>query len=885
MHHHFGKLGRLGGMLIILAAFIASLLSVGGAWAAEEAAVIHKIRMGRHGLYTRLVFDAAGARPQRIGEITPNGLSIEFPAIETALEAETVFNRITSDIERVTVRRDESPPRVEIVFRRPDLTVRHDLIGSDPPRPGHYRLVLDFYGGKAKKGKSAPVPAVPPAPEMPARPDASASGSPPAVSPPPAPTEASESPATAIAPQADRTGSVKKEKRRGKDKTRPAEKPAEWKPLIPEAAIPPASPPVPAPEPSVPKEEPYQPPEPLRTAYEYLDAGGVDNASLAMARFKEFLESAPEGRDRQEALYGLADATFVRYQDSLAQDGLDVMERYGDALEAGKLPARTPVALYRAGLASFALEDLRAAHRYFLQLTSEYPDHPLVGAASLQLGKIYQQKKSYGEAVQTLKTALGKIREPLEKAEAEYVLGKTYSLMGNHEDVVQTLERCLEEDPGIYIRHPDLLNTLGESFFILRKYDQSRQALLWYFNLHKDVQDRDIILARIAETLRLQGEKALAQRIHEYVENHYPSSDGALAGDIRNAEELEKGNESDQEMALALYTEASRKPLSQSLDRLVHFKMAMLEWKRGEYGRSLQIIDDFLSAQKDPQPFEEFRSLRNNVEVDWLKRDYGEGNHQAVVRRFEESRTLFVSLKSPEIKAMVAESYRTLGQYPKAIEHYETMLGGDEGKRSETLFTMAQMQYALGDMDKAAELYRQVTDEALLPKAREMLGRIHFSENRFADAAEQFGHLLPKGREPVTEDLEWMLSYIESLMQTGKEQEACALVGKALPSVAEGDNDRRFQLLLHRIRCVQRLKQPAETVKVMEEAIPLTSDDDIRQRLRYELAGLYLEMGQKDKATERLSEIVKSNNQFWKNAAQQQLNYIQFHEGEQGKGS
>jgi tetratricopeptide (TPR) repeat protein len=75
-------------------------------------------------------------------------------------------------------------------------------------------------------------------------------------------------------------------------------------------------------------------------------------------------------------------------------------------------------------------------------------------------------------------------------------------------------------------------------------------------------------------------------------------------------------------------------------------------------------------------------------------------------------------------------------------------------------------------------------------------------------------------------------------------------------------------------KCLAELKQPQKSVELLEAALALASEVQA-SALAYDLAGLYLGLGQQDKALQTLNQLISSAQPFWKAAAQQQLNSIQ----------
>jgi predicted negative regulator of RcsB-dependent stress response len=71
------------------------------------------------------------------------------------------------------------------------------------------------------------------------------------------------------------------------------------------------------------------------------------------------------------------------------------------------------------------------------------------------------------------------------------------------------------------------------------------------------------------------------------------------------------------------------------------------------------------------------------------------------------------------------------------------------------------------------------------------------------------------------------------------------------------------------------LNQKQKALESLEGAIPLVVAEDLKNRLNYELSGLYLENGQKDMAVQKLTELSASSQSFWRAAAEQRLNNLQ----------
>jgi hypothetical protein len=126
---------------------------------AEAIAKLHRIRLGKHPGFTRLVFDSEGAKPLRIGPVAPKGLTLVYDRLEVAAKPGLVFRKTGGALRHVSLDREDGRAIVTITFKYPITRVRTFYLPGEPPAEGAYRLVLDFYPeGSAAAGPGKPVP-------------------------------------------------------------------------------------------------------------------------------------------------------------------------------------------------------------------------------------------------------------------------------------------------------------------------------------------------------------------------------------------------------------------------------------------------------------------------------------------------------------------------------------------------------------------------------------------------------------------------------------------------------------------------------------------------------------------------------------------------------
>lgn len=575
-----------------------------------------------------------------------------------------------------------------------------------------------------------------------------------------------------------------------------------------------------------------------------------------------------------EALYNEADAYFEAHQQETVRHASHILDLYLNALKADPRSSRAPGAFYRSGLIYADIGNLKKAEKYLQQVISVGPEHPLSAKCWLKLGEIYHQRESYVEAIEAFRFALRGRLEKEDRLEAYYCLGRDLNVVGAGKEAMEALQQCFAEDPTYYLKKPDLLKYLGESYFSLKQFDKSMDLLFRYLNLAWEAPDRDLVLAKIAEIFLNQGEQKLAGKVYTHIQRHYPDSEGDIISKIRNAEMLEKREDGIEGPALAIYRELARKELSPALRRLVYFKLASREWKCGDYSKSMALIEEILGEKKDATSHEEFIALREKVLQDWVNRSASEKDNLRLIELHEKYATAFRNHQTPDAEALIADAYAAMHLYSNAAEIYERLLSNSKKRNEEWMLKLALYSFLLGKTDKAIQLCNQIQSPSSEARKTELLGRICAQQKKYGDAVKHFAKVIPKDKDIGVVTFDSLLAYVESLMGLSRLDEALQFLSKVQEGIGKNSSDKMFPLLLLSSRCHRELKQLYKAIEALERAVELAPSEEQKSGLNYELSRLYLAAGQPDKASQKLSQLLASSQSFWKTAAQQQLDSI-----------
>ena len=867
---------------------------------ANGSSQIKELRVGYHKDHTRVVLECRGDLPLRAAKAGPRQFVVEFTKPLSVEGIKGLKLKTNSAVRRIRVISAGDKTSLEFSPRGASTEVNAFRLESAPARKGHYRYVLDFYpdgrtppakpeeprpkkkenvevakGGKvtepAGKSMAASAPALPETPHEPATPgDEEPNSLERAAHGYGANTPEGTAPegdgARAGAPSMEngsRTGYVRRRISRN---------------ILPEKK-----------KPAVPfqrKKIDYDPKEMERERKAAYDKAVQDadkdyareDYQAACEKYDEIYRATPQKEITSDVLYRLAHSFYFTHKDSLAEDAPFVIEYYRQAMKKDDKHEDFPVAMYRSGLGYAAMENLRSASEYFEKVIAQFPGHPIAGPAWLNFGYVLDREESYPEAIQALLKALKyPMREDLQVA-AHYYLGKIFSQTGDHQRAIEQLDLCLKADPDFHEKKPDILRYRGTSRFAMDDYDGCREDLMKYINIAQDAKDRGIILARVAETYLKMGDRKNAEKLYMYIKGAYPGSEGTVIAQLRQAEELEASEGMDSDAVLAIYKELNGQPLAEPLARLVQYKLASAEWKRGDVQESIGIIDEVLQTTNNPAGVEEFLALKEQIVIDRARAAFEAKDYFGVIRLYKDNMSAFQALQSTDIDEIIADSYGHLSFYSKAVDLYEQLLEQSVDKKPLWRLKAAEYAFKMGDTNKAIVHCQRITDPDLEPARIELLAQVYFSEQNYPEAIDYYRDLVRLRGGAGKVDPERLLEYAESVMSLKRYAKALEIMdevgGREEGMAAAG----KLRLSLARGRCHQELKATDKAIGCYEKAVTLADNEELKDKLSYEIAGLYLGMGKTKEAEGMLNSLLASKQSFWQTAAKQQLETIRMNQ-------
>ena len=119
------------------------LLSANGLAAAVTK--LNDIRGGQHKGYTRLVLDAEGARPLKIGPTTAGGVTIVYKQLDLMRTSSALLRNMIGAVANVRHHRQANRSVIAITFKDPNTAAKSFYMGGKSAEKSAYRLIIDLY--------------------------------------------------------------------------------------------------------------------------------------------------------------------------------------------------------------------------------------------------------------------------------------------------------------------------------------------------------------------------------------------------------------------------------------------------------------------------------------------------------------------------------------------------------------------------------------------------------------------------------------------------------------------------------------------------------------------------------------------------------------------
>lgn len=270
---------------------------------------------------------------------------------------------------------------------------------------------------------------------------------------------------------------------------------------------------------------------------------------------------------------------------------LEALTYFQDAASFFPDSVYAPYALTSVGKIYKELKNFAEAKGYFKIILEKYKDYPGRPEVMLKLGQIFSIEKNLRMSIPIFKDILANYPESRFVTDAKLELGKALYNSNQYSQALEMLNEVLVKEPHKAVDLEDILLVMGNSYYQLGKFQESRDALIRAFNLFPNAEANPITLARIGDILRDTGQPDKANKIYQIVMDRFAGTDGGVISAMRRAALLEERIEKEKIYRMVM-AEYSKHPMAS----LATVKLSDLQFKAGEYRNSIETLRPLFNA-------------------------------------------------------------------------------------------------------------------------------------------------------------------------------------------------------------------------------------------------------------------------------------------------
>lgn len=620
--------------------------------------------------------------------------------------------------------------------------------------------------------------------------------------------------------------------------------------------------------------------------------------AAAASGFQKAIEEFPEGLFTERALFLRAQAEAR----GLPPEGgagawRGVIRRYEEAVR--RFPASRYVPLAYLGIA-----DLYAANGctpeaagYYQMAIGAGSDALIEGYALLQKARILAARDLAEEALADLQTAVERLAPRHDAGEVALEMAKIHYRQGRFDKAADLLDRLTAANPAVMDRFADASLFLGHAKGQLGDHEAAAGHYLRYYNCFPDIDDKDLMLARIGDAYREAGHPHHASKIYNLTIQRYPSSEGAAIGRIRLGEyqEAPRSDESGSRPvphlifgqsaggAAQMYADigvgADEGAALDPLSRLARLKLAVLHHKKGRPRESLAILSRLSGESLPPDFAEKAAHVRDRVLPGYLQQLMRKEAHAQIVDFYYREPALFSGVAVPEGLLPAARSLAALNFPEQAAALYRRIdrLMPEPDKPPDLLYAVGRAELASGRLDEAKDLFdrliKRYPEEAAAPEAYLALGTIYRRRQDFDRADAMYAKALSTDPSPSVKHAV-LLARTEASIAAGDMNRArrsadllasASAQAAADPAVEDRLGDVFFDLdrydasLQHFIRALEQ-----------------NADAAARPWLTFKIGRCYRRLHNPGRALEKFQEVADAADPIWSPLAAEMLADMRF---------
>ena len=637
----------------------------------------------------------------------------------------------------------------------------------------------------------------------------------------------------------------------------------------------------------------------LKTYQTISEETEVKDFGKAMEEFSAFFDNYPNSKYRKDAAFLKAESQYkLLTSEAIEPNFQPLIDTFERAL--GMFPGTKyeDMALFRVADVYSKMGLKMESKANFKIIMDKFSEGRFALRAQLRRAQILMEENDFEFAYKELLKVAKKHPKSPEARDATFEIARFYFSNKDYEKAINIYEDSVEKWPSYAQFHPEVLYSIGETYFMLGKRDKSKSQLFKMVNLYPDHELTATSLNRIGEIYRMAKNSEASAKVFEETLVRKPGSKEADYSQVRIAD-LGIINPSLRFNNLIFNYDSFYDPVKTYKDISVKYpetnlaQMAMLREgitlaKEKSYTAAIQKYKELFAVFPDTEIKEDIFALIRESFYKLVDTYYGQKGYLPVIATYHQNLSPYLEgVDNPQVLLRIGESYEAIGFYDLALANYKKVKSFDKkgAFREPLIVKTARIFFAKKNYEKAEDSMRKFVKQfgksKHLKDAWRLLADSLYHQGKYKKAVTAYTKLLKRFPKDL-DDSESYYLLADSYFQQEKYAHALkrfkhsikifipAMDGKEIPPHIV---DSHFKIG----ECYFKLKKYTKAVETYQKAIEKKPDDSRVTLARYIMAKSYNVLKKEENALTALKVIQEDpENEILKRAAQAEIGLMEW---------
>ena len=404
----------------------------------------------------------------------------------------------------------------------------------------------------------------------------------------------------------------------------------------------------------------------------------------------------------------------------------------------------------------------------------------------------------------------------------------------------------------------------------------AREDFTRVINLFPEIEEKDIIFSKIADTYAMENNIEKAKSMYSFVREKFPDGEGFIQSSIGLARYLEDRKEREK-----LYIMVKKRFPDNKFARVAMMRLAEIYQEYKEYENCIKEIEELLSTNPMGLRYEAVRLMQKAYEA-LFKKALKEDQFTIILKEYEENFIRLDRMTSKEISLNVGLSYLKAKLYEQAFNHLISSykLHKRSQRPAELLFGMGVAMHETSRDDDAIKLLKGFvkrfpknfnTAEAYL-----RMGKIYLSKSEYVNSGGMFERAYKSSKDHIKKS-EILVEKSHLYKKQEKWNKVTFVLANAVEDIASASGKHYKSLSsIYRSMGNAYLKQHVyvRAAESFSMAIKFAESDKRTANLKFMMGDAYQKANVLNEAKKVFKNIVKQDDSVWARLAEQRLSTL-----------